>query len=278
LISLFFESFKMPKCNYPGCESENLNYYEQFNPAVKEKWKESYEKLPSIWQFLKWWLMEFNFGGHTYKYQLIKIKDLQPDSKLLDFLSQNWFDVNKIYKVSQLTFYNKRLYQWKYLFLIYKIQNWKLKIYGAIDSNENIEKFTRPLEYSLDIKYSLWEKIAKLLWCNNCKVKIDWNQILIYKKEIKEHHRTYKKWFIQLDLEWWKKVKYKPVWQILLWPYGGLIKNTKWQVIWRLENYGNEWVVVNTNWKIVANFKNETIVNLNLPELQMDVKLKLKDF
>jgi hypothetical protein len=38
----------MPKCNYPGCESENLNYYEQFNPAVKEKWKESYEKLPSI--------------------------------------------------------------------------------------------------------------------------------------------------------------------------------------------------------------------------------------
>ncbi len=268
----------MSKCNYPGCESENLSYYDQFDSTVKEKWKESYEKLPSIWQFLKWWMMDFNFGRHTYKYQLIKVKDLQPDSKLLDFLSKNWFDVSNVYKVSQLTFYNKKLYQGKYLFLIYKIQNWKLKIYWAIDSNENVEKFARPLEFSLDFKINLGKQIAKLLWCKNCGIKVDWNQILIYKKEVKEHHKTYKKWIFRFDLEWWKKVKYKPVWQIVLGNYWWLIKNATWQVIWRLENYGNEWLVLNTRWQIVANLKNERVVNLNLPELQMNVKLKLKDF
>jgi len=184
----------MSKCNYPGCESENLSYYGQFDSTVKEKWKESYEKLPSIWQFLRWWMMDFNFGRHTYKYQLVKVKDLQPDSNLLDFLSKNWFDVSNVYKVSQLTFYNKKLYQGKYLFLIYKIQNWKLKIYWAIDSNENVEKFARPLEFSLDFKINLGKQIAKLLWCKNCGIKVDWNQILIYKKEVKEHYKTYKKW------------------------------------------------------------------------------------
>jgi phospholipase C len=57
---------------YPGSASENLNYYDQFNPEFKEK----YEQLETIVGKVIGGKLIFKLGRHKYEYNLQSVKDL----------------------------------------------------------------------------------------------------------------------------------------------------------------------------------------------------------
>jgi len=253
---------------YPGSASENLNYYDQFNPEFKEK----YEQLETIVGKVIGGKLIFKLGRHKYEYNLQSVKDLSLTSWLKEFLASNWFTSAK---VSRFTFYNPKLYQWKVVDVIYHLENGKLKIYWAAEQ-WILEKFEKPKVVNLDFRYQVGMNIAKLLKLKDFKIKVDGNQITIFQEKIHSHHKTYKKWIFKFELDWGRKVEIKPILQIYLWGNGGLIKTPHGKILGRIECYGNDCVILNVKGQIVSSFSHKTRIKLDLPALNTKLIIDFK--
>ena len=258
---------------YPGEASSNLDFYKQYDKNLVEKTKEFYETIPSIKNVIIWWKLKTLW---KFRFRLKSISDVYPNKELIKVLSSEWFDISKPFKVSKLTFINDKLYAGKNIFLVYKLESWKLKLYGAIDSQNDFVEINK--EYNLDSKHIIWQQIAKIINCNDCKVLVKNNEIFIFKETRKTKWKTWEKWIFKFSFNYWEKVERKVLLKVILWWNWWLIKNASWWIVWRLEKYGNDIVVLDTRWRVVKNFQTSNIIDLNIPQFSSKILLKVKDF
>ena len=259
--------------NYPGYESSNSDYYDQFDNSIEKVYS---EPIKIEWGILKFWRYKFNLVKSENFELNPKLKSLLEEEGILPFyLNVNGEKQQYIPNIMKLTFYNKRLYQGQVLYVPYVSVGDKVYILWVVHQNI-VHKFSHPIE-KLVWQEKLYQQIGKLIGCHHCMLQQNGNQISYF--EIK-HHQKVKHFklfgFIKGEMIYDKHTEKIYKWKIIFNNSGwAIVLNNHNQVVYELENYGDMYVVKDRNWRILWQLQNDNIVSFNIPETWEKVVLKI---
>ena len=258
-------------------DSFNTDYYEKYNNIIPES-----NEIPENIKFtIKKWILKTPY----WKYSLIKESKKTINQMTLNQLQDDWLPTTDrlnwkkyrlIPKILKLVFYNKKLYSWNTIELVYLPYNDKIRIYWVIQQWEFI-KFDKPRNYNINIKEKVFKKIWDILWCKkSCWVKIENWKYVFYKI----NHRTKKRHFKFLWIRWEisidKWTSYSKKWEILFnWNSWIVVKD--WKVILQIEKYPWIYLLKDRNWKIIEQINNTKNIYIKIPQLDETIWLQISN-
>jgi len=258
---------------YPGFESSNPEYYDQFDNSIE---KVHSEPIQIEWGVLKFW---------RWKYELVKQQDVRLNSELKSLLSEEgiisfYLEENRekkqfIPNIKKLVFYNKRLHQGQVLYVPYVRVDDKVFLLWVIHQNI-IHKFPRPIEKTIG-EEKIYKEIWRILWCKNCMLKHRWNEIDFY--EIINHQKVkhFKLFgFIKGEMIYDKHTEKIFRGKILFdnfWNW--IVINSKWKIVYQIQRFWDISVIKDRNWRILGQLSEDNVVSFNIPETGEKVALKI---
>ena len=255
----------------------NTDYYEKYNNNIPE----SNEVPETIKLNIKKWVLRTPY----WKYELIKTNKEKIDKKTLDQLQDDWlkttdnFEGKKyklVPKILKLVFYNKKLYSWNTIKLVYFPYNNNIRVYWIIQQWEFI-KYDRPKNYNVNVKEKIFSQIWNILWCKkSCWVKKENWKYTFYEIDHKVKRRHFKflwmKWEINID----KWTKYIKKWEILFnWNSWIVLKN--WKVILQIEKFPWIYLLKDRKWNIVKQISNTKNIYIKIPQLDETIWLQISN-